>query len=148
MKKIILLFAILLTTLLPAGAVKKIEVNPINFAVVLAEKADSANIKSYFDYYGYELSGTDSDYTIMKHPNGNEIRYTFKDGSEVLQHPIIVVKSHATQKDTDARLQELKFEKAGNSYERTVSRYNNFFTRCTVGLHNTLIIQSIQTKRR
>ena len=85
MKKLILLF-FLLFTLLPAGAVKKLDSNPINIAILIVEKGDSTQIKKLFDYYGYSLLGTSDSYLIMKTSSGNEIRYSFidtNDGSKI-----------------------------------------------------------------
>ena len=57
MKPIILTLTLLLTVL-PAGAVKRIDAHPINVAATIAEKGDSAHIDSYFRYYGYTQHNT------------------------------------------------------------------------------------------
>ena len=145
MKKLILLILLLLP-FLPARAVKKFDANPINVAVVLVEKADSANIESMFDYYGYSFQTKEDGYHVMKHPNGSIIRYSFKDGNTTLKYPIIIVKTKGTQKDIDATLKELQFLKAGNNYDRSVSRYNSFITRCTLEPHNNIRLERIRNK--
>ena len=80
----------------------------------------------------------------MKHFNGNEMRYSFKDSGKEQKYPTVVVKTNASQKEIDAILTELKFVKVGDAYERAVSRYNNYITRCSHGPHNTLIIQRVR----
>ena len=144
MKQIILTLTFLLLTILPAGAVKKIEANPINLAVVLAEKADKSKIASYIDYYGYTLQAPDNEYQVMKHPNGDEIRYSFNIDDKESQYPTVIVKVRETPKAIDARLKELNFIKVGNNYERGFFRYNNYVTQCSFGPHNTLVISRIQ----
>ena len=144
MKQIILTLTFLLLTILPAGAIKKIEVNPINLAVVLVEKVDESKIASYIDYYGYTLQTPDNEYQVMKHPNGDEIRYSFNVDNKGSQYPTVIVKLRETPTAIDARLKELNFIKVGNNYERVISRYNNYVTRCSLGPHNTLVIRRIQ----
>ena len=127
-----------------ASAVKKVDANPINVGVLIAEKGDSTQVASLFQYYGYTPQGTENDYQIMKHFNGNEIRYSFNYSGIHQKYPTVVVKTNASQKEIDAILTELKFIKVGNAYERAVSRYNNYITRCSHGPHNTIIIQRIR----
>ena len=98
------------------GAVKKVDANPINVGVLIAEKGDSTQVASLFRYYGYTPKGMENDYQIMKHFNGNEMRYSFNDSGKEMKYPTIVVKTDASQKETDAILTELKFVKTGNAY--------------------------------
>ncbi|MDE5757136.1 MAG: hypothetical protein K2H85_00845 [Allobaculum sp.] len=123
---------------------KKVEANPINVGILIAEKGDSTQVASLFQYYGYTPQGMENGYQVMKHFNGNEMRYSFKDSGKDQKYPTIVVKTNASQKEIDAILTELKFVKTGNAYERTVSRYNNYITRCSFGAHNSFIIQRIR----
>lgn len=144
MKSIILTFIFLLISLLPAGAVKKFEANPINVAVLLVEKGDSANIDGMFKYYGYTLQGTEDGYNIMKDGNGNEIRYTFNENGITSQYPTIEVKANETYKHLDSLLKDLNFIKNDNVYERTVNRYQNWVTKCKINSHNKLTFQRIK----
>lgn len=147
MKSIILTFIFLLISLLPAGAVKKFEANPINVAVVIVEKGDSTQIKKLFDYYGYTHQGTTDGYKIMKHPNGSEIRYSLTDFNDSGKHTKVIVKSKATHKEIDKLLTDLKFKKVGNLYERMINRYNNQVTQCSFGPSNTLVFHRINNKK-
>ena len=145
MKPIILTLTLLLLTILPAGAVKRIEAHPVNVAAMIAEKGDSAHIDSYFKYYGYTQDGTDANgYTVMRHRNGNEIRYTFQDGNSIMKYPTVIVKTNDTHKAIDERLSEIKFHKAGNSYESTNPRMSYYQTTCCFGPHNTLIFRTTE----
>ena len=130
-----------------AGAVKKVDANPINVGVLIAEKGDSTQVASLFQYYGYTPQGMENDYQVMKHFNGDEMRYSFNDSGKEMKYPTIVVKTEASQKEIDAILTELKFIKTGKAYERTVSRYNNYITRCSFGPHNTIIIERVHRQR-
>ena len=138
------LLSLIFISPLPVGAVKKVEANPINVGVLITEKGDSTQVASLFQYYGYAPIGIENDYQIMKHFNGNEMHYSFKDSGKEQKYPTVVVKTNASQKEIDAILTELKFVKVGDGYERAVSRYNNYITRCTHGPHNTLIIQRVR----
>lgn len=142
MKPLLLTLTLLLTTLLPAQAVKKIEANPINIAAVLVEKTDSAKIASTLEYYGYHPQGTEDGYQIMRTPNGNEIRFSFTDGGD--KYPTVVVKTHGTSRSIDAKLKELDFEKSGNGYEKMKNPYSKFKTKCSFGPHNTLIFRRVR----
>ena len=135
---------LLILTLLPASAVKKIEANPINIAVSLVEKTDSAKIASTLDYYGYTYQGTDDGYTVMKNTKGNEIRFSFSESDVPNKYPTIIVKNHNTSKETDSRLKELNFEKVGNKYEYKRNSYSKFKTQCSFGHKSTLILRRIQ----
>lgn len=118
MRKIIIIFAFILFTLLPAVAVKKVEANAINVAVMLTEQLDSDGIASTCEYYGYQRQPSQDGYDVYKHPNGSIIRYTFTTAENGKEYPIIEVKSKGTQKDKDELLQGLNFQKSGSSYER------------------------------
>lgn len=141
MKPLLLTLTLLLTTLLPAQAVKKIEANPINIAAVLVEKTDSAKIASTLEYYGYHPQGTEDGYQIMRTPNGNEIRFSFTDGGD--KYPTVVVKTHGTSKSIDEKLKELDFEKSDNSYEKIKNVNSKFKTKCSLVSHNTLIFRRV-----
>lgn len=143
MKNYFITLTLILFSLLPAGAVKKFDANPINLAVVLVEKADSANIDGFFKYYGYKLQGSEDGYQIMRHDNGNEIHYSFKDGDISQKHPIIIVKPKGRQKEIDACLEDLKFVKNGNLYERMVNRYNHLSTQCSFEPQGSLVLKRI-----
>lgn len=132
----------LLLFLLPAGAVKKIQANPINIAVTLVEKSDSAKIASSLEYYGYILQGTEDGYIIMKDSQGNEIRYSFNPSES--KYPTIIVKATGTRKTIDAKLKELDFEKAGNSYEKMRNSYSKYKTQCNFGPQSTLTLRRTQ----
>ncbi|MDE6742074.1 MAG: hypothetical protein K2J58_07065 [Muribaculaceae bacterium] len=108
--------------------VKKIEANPINVAVMLTEQLDSASIAATCEYYGYINQPSQDGYVTFKHPNGSIIRYSFTIADNGKQYPTIEVKSKGTQKEKDQRLQELNFNKNGNTYER---RSIGYTTRCT-----------------
>ena len=92
MKTIIITIILILFSLLPAHAVKKIEANPINVAVVLVEKGDSDNIDNLFKYYGYTLQGQEDGYNIMKHDKGDIIRYSFNYDGKINSFPNIIIK--------------------------------------------------------
>lgn len=139
---------LLLLTFLPAQAVKKLnDVNPINIASVIVEKSDSANIASTLEYYGYILQGTENGYQILKHPNGDEIRYSFHPENSDSKDPTIIVKPKETQKQIDSRLNELDFTKEGNQYRRIKNMYSRYITQCEHGPHNTLIFRRVLNNR-
>ena len=91
MKQNLLTITLLLLTLLPAGAVKKFEPNPINVAALIVEKTDSAKVVSTCEYYGFAYQGVEDGYTIMKRPNGNEIKFTFNENGIPQKYPTIIV---------------------------------------------------------
>ena len=144
MKTIILTLTFLLLTIIPATAAKKFEANPINIAAVLVEKTDSANVASTLDFYGYTFQNKEDGYTVMKHPNGNEIRYSFNPAES--KYPTVIVKTTGTRKSVDEKLKELDFEKSGNGYEKMRNQYSQYKTQCGFGPHNVLIFQRIQNK--
>ncbi len=144
MKKIILLLTILLSTLLPARAVRNIEANPINVAVSLVEKTDSAKVASTLEYYGYAFQDTDEGYAVMKDSKGNEICYTFSENHIPSKYPTVIVKTHEPHKEIDSRLKELNFEKKKNGYEHMKNQYGRYKKQCLFGPKNTLIIRRVQ----
>lgn len=144
MKQIFLTLTLLLLTILPAGAVKKITPNPINLAIILVEKTDSTKVASTLEYYGYSPQGKEDGYQIMKDPNGNEIRYSFTNNNSHSNYPTVVVKAKDTHKALDYKLKELNFEKAGNGYERMKNPYSKYKIRCGFGSNNVLVVQRIQ----
>ena len=135
MKKIILTLIAIIFSLLPAHAVKKIEANPINIAVMLTQETDTARITSTCEYYGYTRQTPKDAYTIFTHPNGSVIRYKFTNIDQ--KYPTIEVNSKASQKEKDKILKNLNFQKDGNTYVRKSVGYT---TRCTTGPHSSLII--------
>lgn len=147
-KFIIYLLSIIVISSLPAGAVKTINANPINVAVVIVETNDSVKIAETLYYYGYGLKETTYDgYIVMKHPNGNEIRYSLTDQNDSSNHTKVVVKTKATHKEIDKLLTDLKFKKGGNLYERMINRYNNQITQCNFGPNKTLVFQRFTNKK-
>ena len=136
---------LLLLTLLPAHAIKKFEANPINIAAVIVEKTDSANVASTLSFYGYAFQNNEDGYTVMKHPNGNEIRYSFNRTED--RFPIVVLKTKGTRKSLDAKLSELYFEKSGKGYERIRNMYSQYKTHCGFGPNGALIFSRKLNKK-
>ena len=130
----------LLLTLLPANAaIKKFEADPINIAAIIVEKADSANVASTLSFYGYTFQTKEDGYTVMRHPNGNEIRYSFSQTEN--KYPTVIVKTKGTRKSIDTKLNELDFVKSGKGYEKIRNQYSKFKTNCTFGPHSNLIFR-------
>ncbi len=148
MKKLLTLFFTIFLGLLPMQAVMKINANPINVAVVIVEKCDSTNISEFLDYYGYTFQRTDEGYNVMTHPNGSEIRYSFKNTNPSEIHPTVIVTQDANLKETKDILSELKFNKEGDIYQRTISSYNHYITLCEIGAGNKLTFQRIQKRKK
>ncbi len=138
------LISLIFITTLPAGAVKIIEVNPINLAVVIVEKVDSTKIQREFNYYGYTLQGTEDGYKIMRGPNGNEIRYSLEKKSKSDYNSTVIVKSNESQAEIDESLKDLRFKKAGDLYTRIGERDNSYIIQCKFGPLNTMIFKSIR----
>ena len=135
----------LLLTLLPANAaIKKFEADPINIAAIIVEKADSANVASTLSFYGYTFQTKEDGYTVMRHPNGNEIRYSFSQTEN--KYPTVIVKTKGTRKSIDTKLNELDFVKSGNSYEKMRNRNSRFKTQCSHGPYSTLILKRIKNR--
>ncbi len=122
---------------------KKLEINanPINVAVVIVEKGDSAKIADLFDYYGYTLHGTEDGYKVMKDTKGNEIRYSFNVPEAIDQYPKVMVKNKENAVEIDNRLNDLKFKKVGDGYERTINYDKNLITKCFLISGNSLVLQ-------
>ena len=134
---------LLILTLLPVSAIKKFEPHPINVAAVIVEKTDSAQIASTCDYYGFTYQEVEDGYTVMKRPNGNELRFTFRENGIAQKYPTIRVKTKRTHKEIDSKLKELDFERTGNLYEIKRNQYSRYTTQCSMGPHNTLIFQRL-----
>ena len=145
MKNIIILIGFLTFVLFPAQAVKKFEADPINIAAVIVEKSDSSMIASTLDFYGYTFQTEEDDYIVMKHPNGDEIRYSFSTLES--KYPIVEVKAKGTRKSIDKRLNELDFDKSGNGYEKIRNLYSKFKTQCNFGPRGTLIFRRSPNKK-
>lgn len=141
MKQIFLTLNLLLLPLLTAGAVKKFNANPINLAITLVEKADSLKVASFLEYYGYTPKGTEDGYTIMKHPNGNELRFSFTD----TQYPTIIVNSTDTRKAICLRLEGLYFERTDKGYEQKRNKYSKYKTVCNFGPKSTILFRRVRT---
>ena len=144
MKQFILLFLTVLFFTLPINAIKRIEANPINVAVMLSEQTDSASIASTCEYYGYTLQPAENEYTVFEHPNGSMIRYTINEFENGTSHPSIEVTSKASQKEKNQILNNLNFKKADSGYER---RSVGYTIRCTNGPHGSLRIVCVPKAR-
>ena len=144
MKQIFLTLT-LLFTLLPAHAIKKFEADPINIAAVLVEKSDSANVASTLAFYGYTFQTKEDGYTVMRHPNGNEIRFSFNTVES--KYPTIRVKTKGTRKSIDSKLIELDFVKTRHGYEKIRNQYSKYKTSCTFGPHGLLIFQRLSNQK-
>ncbi len=81
MKKSLILSILSLIILfaLPVHAVKKIEANPINIAVMLVQENDSAKMVSTCDYYGYVRQPSQEGYAVLTHKNDEIIRFKVDD---------------------------------------------------------------------
>ena len=143
MRTLILTLALTLSTLLPAGAVKKIEANPINIAVMLTQEKDTASMASTCDYYGYVRQIPQDGYTVFRHANGSVIRYKYLDADQ--KYPTIEVKSKASQKEKEETLKHLNFQKNGNSFER---RSVGYTTRCIFGPRNFIVLTNYSKLRQ
>lgn len=141
MKQILLTLSLLLLTLLPASAAKKVEANPINIAAIIVEKTDSTKIASTLEYYGYSPSGTENGYQVMKHSNGTEIRFTFHEEGTRTQYPTVIVKHNSPAKDIDTRLKNLDFENTHNGYKKEKNQFSRYITQCQHGPKGTLIFR-------
>lgn len=119
----------------PVRAVKKIEANPINVAVMLMQEKDTTSMASTCEYYGYTRQPENNGYTIFKHLNGSQIRYKYSDSNQTF--PTVEVTSKASFKEKNQILQNLNFNKVGNTYEQ---KSVGFTTRCSFGPHGTLIL--------
>lgn len=141
--KYFLTLILLLLTLLPSSSAKKIDANPINIAVTLVEKTDSAKVASTLEYYGYTPQGIENGYCVMKNTQGNEIRFSFNDNGTHSNFPTILVKLNITEKDLNTRLKDLDFEKSGNGYQKAKNAYSRYTTQCSTSPHNTLTFRRV-----
>lgn len=145
MKKYLIfsLLSLIFTLSLHAEAVKKLKpnVNPINIAIAIVEKEDSAKIADLFDYNGYTYQGTEDGYNVMKDHNGNVILYSFQNSNTGPNYPKVIVKSKEKIKDIEKRLDNLMFKKVGKLYERKVNYDKNYSTKCTMQSNNSLVFQ-------
>ena len=140
-----ILLILLLFTLLPARAVKKIEANPVNLAFLLSQETDSAKIASICDYYGYISQPSQDGYAVYLHPkNSSVIRYSFQDATNGQPYPYVEVKPKMSAKDIDFTLTDLNFKKAGSAYVRKPDHYARSSFQCKHGPHGFLILH--QTK--
>ena len=135
MKYLTLTLALLLFTLFPAEAIKKIEANPINIAAMLAQETDTASMAATCDYYGYLPQPSQNGYTVFKHPNGSMIRFIITDSDAYRNYPTIEVTSKATQKEKENIIEDLQYRKVGNTFEK---RHIGFTTRCSSGPRGSL----------
>ncbi len=143
MKRYLILSILSLITILSLHSEvrKKIEINahPINVAVIIVEKGDSAKVADLFNYYGYTLQGIEEGYNVMKDSKGNEILYTY-DNTEG-KFPKVIVKSNEKTKYIESRLGNLQFKKDGNIYQRTINYDGNNITECFIKPDDTLVFQ-------
>lgn len=146
MKKLLTLFFTIFLGLLHAENVKKLEMNanPINVAVVIAEKGDSTKVASVLDYYGYTLQATVDGYHVMKDSKGNEIRYSYENTQSSQKYPTVIVTTKESPKEIDARLHNLQFKKVGNVYEHMINHDKEYITQCYINPHKTLKIKRIK----
>lgn len=135
MKKIYIFSILSLFILLSfnARAVKKIEANPINIAVMLTQETDTARIASTCEYYGYARQHSQDDFTVFAHNKGSLIRYKFITGEK---YPTIELRSNVSSKEKDRILKNLNFQKIGNAYELKTIGY---IIHCLSRPHSTLI---------
>lgn len=154
MRRILFILSLLIFSIPSTLAVRKVDANPINIAVVLSEQPDSASIASTCEYYGYELSTENSDSsekfedlrlnTVYTHPNGSVIRYSLSTADSENTYTIIEVSAKVFQKEKDRILKNLRFQKKGNAYERQSISYT---IRCTNGSRGSLIIKKYPKTR-
>lgn len=134
-KIIFTLLSLLIFPTLSSQTRKNVEANPINVAVSLMHRTDTASMASTCNYYGYTRQSPHAGYTIFSHPNGSIIRYKYTDSSQ--SFPTVEVTSKVAAKERDQILQNLRFEKVGNVLEQ---KSIGFSTRCQLGSHGTLIL--------
>ena len=137
---LILILSIILSTVLPASAIKKIEANPINIAYMLAQDTDTASMSKTCEYYGYVRQVSEDGYTVFKHTNGSIIRYSLNKDSN---YPHVEVKSKSSSRDTDAILSDLGFQKQGNNYELKTGKLTRSKTTCIHGPNGFLVFSKI-----
>ena len=82
MKKHLFTLLFILFTIISGGAVKKVETNHINVAIMIVEKGDNAKITKIFDYYGYTIQDITDGFQVLKHPNGSEMHYLFSHSND------------------------------------------------------------------
>ncbi len=129
---------------LPAGAVKTINANPVNLAAVIVEMVDSARIENEFAYYGYTLDSTEDGFKVMRSPNGHELRYSLNDSKAIDGRPVVLVKTIENPAQIASRLNELQFEKHGDSYRRVSRRDEDHLIQCTPNSSHTLLFQCLK----
>ncbi len=141
MKKQIIIYLILLIAI-PVFAIKRIEANPINIAVMLMQERDTTTMASTCDYYGYKRQRSHEDFIVFSHPNGSILSYKLAD----TKYPIVEVIYKISTKERDHILKNLSFIRKGNYYERKSVGY---ITQCNNGNSHTLIftIQSTSKNR-
>ena len=122
------LLSLILISPLSANAANKHEANPINLAVILTEKNDSATIASICEFYGYQAQSSQDGYTVYQHPNGSIIRYTFTPADDGRQYATIEVKSKISSREQEEIFKDLRFQKTGTAYERP---FFTHLTRCS-----------------
>lgn len=144
----VLLTFILLLTLLPASAVKKIEANPINIAYMLAQDTDSVSMAKTCEYYGYISQPSQDGYTVFTHRNGSIIRYSFKDASHNQPYPVVEVKSKQSSKDIDKTLIDLHFKKEGPGYIRNQGQYARSIFICKNGSQGFMVFHQKRLLRQ
>ncbi len=139
------LLSLIFTLSLSAQTRKNIEANPINVAVSLMHRTDTASMSSALRYYGYGMQASQpaDGFTVYTHPNGSTINYKYADSHQPF--PTVELTSKVSAKERDEILQDLKFEKVGNAYEQ---KSIGFTTRCQLGPHGTIILQRIPKSKK
>ncbi|MDE6638038.1 MAG: hypothetical protein K2K32_07380 [Muribaculaceae bacterium] len=135
MKKYLNFFLLLFIIIqaLPAEAVKRITVNPVNIASQLVLKQDSATVASTLEYYGYTHQPCQDGYTVFKHSDGSVIRFAYQNSDSKQSYPTIQVHTKSTKPQIEKILSELNYKKSGNHYEATTSKYSTYLTKCIFG---------------
>lgn len=123
------LLSLIFISPLYVSAANKLEANPINIAVILSEKNDSATMASVCEFYGYQVQTSQDGYTVYHHPNGSIIRYAFSTADDGRQYATIEVKSKMSSKEQDKILKDFRFRKSSNVYERPSFTH---MTRCAL----------------
>nr|MDE6697279.1 hypothetical protein [Muribaculaceae bacterium] len=118
---------------LPAEAVKRMIVNPVNIASQLVLKQDSATVASTLEYYGYTIHPSQEGYTVFKHSDGSVIRFVYQNPDPKQSYPTIQVYTKSAKPQIEKVLSELNYKRVGNHYETTTSKYSTYLTKCTFG---------------
>lgn len=139
------ILSLILLLPLPASAIKRLHVNPINIASRLVMQQDSSQVAATLEYYGYTPSPSDShgnlkedtltpdNFSVFSHPDGSIIRFAYLDHSDKYNYPTLQVYTKQSRPEIEKKLQELDYKKVGNHYENILSKYSKYLTKCTFG---------------